>query len=213
MGAADLLFKIVQESLFSEEIQALTQSGSVKTSSLYRYNPFLDEEGILRVGGRWQQTTWDFEMKHPILLGRHYITQLLIRHYHKKHFHIGVDAMLAFLRHKYWIIGSRKITRSAAVKNSCVTCKRYDGRPCAEVTAPLPGSRVNLVRPFYACGIHDAGPLFAQVTSQDISKVLIALLVCAQTRAVHLESVTNLTTEDFNLPGVPKVCGKKRTAT
>ena len=193
-----LLFKIVQESLFSEDIQVLTQSESVKTSSkLYRYNPFLDEEGILRVGGRWQQTTWDFEMKHLILLGRHYITQLLVRHYHKKHFHVGVDAMLAFLRHKYWIIGSRKIARS--VKNSCVTCKRYDGRPCAEVTAPLPGSRVNLVRPFYACGIDYAGPLFARVTSQDISKVWIALFVCAQTRAVHLEVVTSLTTEDFIL--------------
>ena len=115
--------------------------------------------------------------------------------------------MLAFLRHKYWIIGSRKIPRS--VKNSCVTCKRYDGRPCAEVTAPLPGSRVNLVRPFYACGIDYAGPLFARVTSQDISKVWIALLVCAQTRAVHLEVVTSLTTEDFILPVVPKVCARR----
>ena len=89
-----LLFKIVQESLFSEEIQELTQSGSVKTSSkLHRYNPFLDKEGILRVDGRWQQTTRDFEMKDPISLGCHYITQLLVRHYHKKHFHVGVDAI------------------------------------------------------------------------------------------------------------------------
>ena len=61
---------------------------------LYRYNLFLHEEDILRVGGRWQQTTWSFEMKHPILLGRHNITQLLVRHYHTKYFHVGVDAML-----------------------------------------------------------------------------------------------------------------------
>ena len=189
---------MTQQSSLSEEIQALTRSGSVKTASkLYWYNPFLDEEGIVRVGRRWQQTTWDFEMKHPISLGRHYVTQLLVRHYHKKHFHVGVDAMLAFLRQKYWIIGSRKIARS--VKNSCVTCKRYDGRPCAEVTAPLPGSRVNLVRPFHACGIDFAVPLFAQVASHDISKVWIAFFVCLQTRAVHLEVVTSLTTEDFIL--------------
>ena len=32
-------------------------------------------------------------------------------------------------------------------------CHHFDGKPCAEMTVPLPGSRVNLVHPFYSSGI------------------------------------------------------------
>ena len=194
-----LLYQIVQESLFSVEINMLKQGRQLMSSSkLYRFNPFLDKQGLLRVGGRWQETTWDFETRHPILLGKHYITEVMVRYHHRKCFHAGDEALLSFLRNKFWIIGSRRLARS--VKNRCVTCRRFDGQPCAEMTAPLPGSRVNLVRPFYSCGIDYAGPLLARVSNHgERCEVWIALFVCAQTRAVHLEVVETLTTEDFLL--------------
>ena len=194
-----LLYRIVQESLFSVEINMLKQGRQLMSSSkLYRFNPFLDKQGLLWVGGRWQETTWDFETRHPIFLGKHYITESMVQYHHRKCFHAGVEALLSFLRKKFWTIGSRRLARS--VKNRCVTCCRFDGHPCAEMTAPLPGSRVNLVRPFYSCGIDYAGPLLARVSNHgERCKVWIALFVCAQTRAVHLEIVETLTTEDFLL--------------
>ena len=159
-----LLYQIVQESLFSVEINMLKQGRQLMSSSkLYRFNPFLDKQGLLRVGGRWQETTWDFETRHPILLGKPYITEVMVRYHHKKCFLAGVEALRSFLRKKFWIIGSRRLARS--VKNRCVTCRRFDGQPCAEMIAPLPGSRVNLVRPFYSCGIDYAGPLLARVSN------------------------------------------------
>ena len=167
------------------------------SSKLYRFKPFLDRQSILRVGGRWQETPWDFDSKHPILLGKHYITISLVRHLHKKHMHVGVEALLSFLRQRYWIIGSRRIAQQ--VKKSCVTCQRFDGQPCAEVTAPLPENRVNLVRPFYSCGIDYGGPLSTRLSKDTMCKVWIVLFVCAQTRAIHLEIADNLSTEEFIL--------------
>ena len=39
-----------------------------KSSALYRLDPILDENGILRVGGRFQQADVPCEVKHPIIL-------------------------------------------------------------------------------------------------------------------------------------------------
>ena len=51
------------------------------------------------------------------------------------------------------------------MRKGCVTCHHFDGKPCAEMTVPLPGSRVDLVHPFYSCGIDHASqrPLLARV--------------------------------------------------
>ena len=53
------------------------------TSSLYKLDPFLDGEGLLRVGGRLRKATMSFEEKHPVIISKNsHITTLLIRHYH-----------------------------------------------------------------------------------------------------------------------------------
>ena len=66
-----------------------------------------------------------------------------------------------------WTAHKRKWLNSwcSSVRNGCVTCHHFDGKPCAEMTVPLPGSRVNLVHPFYSCGIDYASrrPLLARV--------------------------------------------------
>ena len=66
-----------------------------------------------------------------------------------------------------WTPHKRKWLNSwwSSVRNGCVTCHHFHGKPCAEMTVPLPGSRVNLAHPFYSCGIDYAGrrPLLARV--------------------------------------------------
>ena len=66
-----------------------------------------------------------------------------------------------------WTAHKRKWLNSwwSSGRNGCVTCHHFDGKPCAEMTVPLPGSRVNLVHPFYSCGIDYASrrPLLARV--------------------------------------------------
>lgn len=56
-----------------------------KTSQLYKLDPFMDEDGILRVGGRIRRANMDKNKKHPAILPRNsHMTELLLCHYHKR---------------------------------------------------------------------------------------------------------------------------------
>ena len=168
------------------------------SSKLIKFAPLIDDQGLLRVGGRLQMSTWPFDRRHTILLGKHYLTELLIRHYHQERKHQGVEALLAFLHQHFWIINGRRIVRK--VKEACVKCRRYDAMACNEVTAPLPHERVVYGRPFYNyfCDVDYAGPLLAKV-QQSKCKLWLILFVCGTTRAILLEVVTSLAFEEFAL--------------
>ena len=66
------------------------------------------------------------------------------------------------------------------------------------MVAPLSEGRVVHVRPFYFSGVDYAGPLLAK-SQTELLKIWIVLFVCGTTRAVHLDIVTSLSTEDFLL--------------
>ena len=72
--AETLLFKVIQETQFSKVIDLLRRGKPLPYSSkLYRFAPFLHEDGLFRIGGRWRMAEWDFDRRRPILLGKHYI--------------------------------------------------------------------------------------------------------------------------------------------
>ena len=191
------LWQIIQRDVFGEDLTTIKNGKSVSSSSkIHKFNPFLDEDGVLRVGGRLQQTTWPFERKHPVLLDKHHLTELLVRHHHIERKHQGVEGLVAFIRRSLWIIGGRKMIRK--MKDKCIVCRKFDANPIDEIIAPLPAERVNYTYPFGICGVDYAGPLLANGGGR-ICKVWVALFVCATTRAVHLEMVTNLTTDEFLL--------------
>ena len=75
--------KILQLQHFRKEI-ALLEEGKrlTKDSKLIKLDPFLDEDGLLRVRGRIQLSELAFESKHPIILPKCHGSQLLIRAVH-----------------------------------------------------------------------------------------------------------------------------------
>jgi len=79
-------------------------------------NPFLDENGILRVGGRLRGSNLSFAQKHPILLpSRNHLTDCIIRGIHESNHHAGIQSTLAALRQRFWVLDGkgqvRKIVR------------------------------------------------------------------------------------------------------
>ena len=57
---------------------------ALKTSAIYRLDPFTDQDGILCVGGRLRHVDLEYGEKHPVLLPKnHHIADLVVRHYHK----------------------------------------------------------------------------------------------------------------------------------
>ncbi|GFS52840.1 integrase catalytic domain-containing protein [Trichonephila inaurata madagascariensis] len=62
--------------------------------------------------------------------------------------------------------------------------------------APLPRDRIEHSPPFAVTGLDFTGPIYVKNSKE---KFHILLCTCAVTRALHLELVTNLTTEAFLL--------------
>lgn len=85
-----VIIKLVQGEAFSDEIKSLELKTIVENSPLCKLNPFLDEDGILRVGGRLSQATLHPHVKHPAILPKNsHVAALLIKHFHERIHHQG----------------------------------------------------------------------------------------------------------------------------
>ena len=118
-----------------------------------------------------------------------------------------------------WTSHKRKWLNSwwSSVRNGYVTCHHFDGKPCAEMTVPRPGSRVNLVHPFYSCGIDYASrrPLLAQVPDhgEQFQQVTPAMLMGNFLRQRASQSgrrATSITRNDNVYQRVMLCCWKKK---
>lgn len=105
---------------FTAELASLSWKRTLAASHpLLRLAPFIEAEGILRVGGLLRNSLLDPDAKHPILLPQDFpITCLVLDDVHTKTLHGGVQVMLAVLRQRYWILGGRALV-SAFVRR-CV---------------------------------------------------------------------------------------------
>ncbi|XP_039311986.1 uncharacterized protein LOC120359240 [Solenopsis invicta] len=101
------VLKILQADQFSDEIKRLN-GASTNKSKFANLNPFIDEYGLIRVGGRLQKSDLTFAQKHPILLpSRHSLTDRIIREIDEKHYHTGIQTTLYILRQRFWLPDDR----------------------------------------------------------------------------------------------------------
>ena len=192
--------RLVQHQEFATDIQQLEGGRPLPNRSrLRRLNPYLDEQGLLRVGGRLRHAALSLDAQHQILLPRDSrLTELLVDEAHQRTLHGGTQLTLATMRQKYWIPQGRQ--RIKAILHRCVTCIRWRATTGQQLMGDLPAARVTPARPFLHVGVDYAGPLTLLRTrgrGQRTHKGYIALFVCLSTRAVHLELVSDYSTEAF----------------
>jgi len=98
------VLKIVQAARFPNEIKSLLGKGSAIKSKIVNLRPFLDDQGLIHVGGGLQRADVTFSRKHSILLpNRHSLTDRIIRETYEKHHHVGIQTTLYILRQKFWL--------------------------------------------------------------------------------------------------------------
>ena len=188
-----VLLKETQKLHFSQEIHALENKDNLpKSSPLYKLSPFLGEDGLVRVQGRLQFADLPGKSQHPVVVPKCHLAKLLAQHMHTAMKHAGVNSMLVALRDTYWVIGARRICK--AVKSRCMPCQRLDAPPCTQQMAPLPKERVSEAPPFSVTGLDHAGPLYC--ADHPGKKFYILLFTCAVVRAVHIELVDSMSSED-----------------
>ena len=190
--------KVIQEQGFSQEMCHLKSGQNIKRDSRIKdLKPFLDDDGLMSVGGRLQHSEFSFREQHPwVLPTNHRYSELLVQYCHERVMHSGVRYTLVEVRERYWVLKGRQLVKQ--ILPHCYICRRLKVKPVQQVTAPLPRDRVTESPPFEVTGVDFAGPLYVK-TSGQAKKAYIALFTCAVTRAVHLELVSDQTTENFLL--------------
>lgn len=184
------------------------------TSKYLSLAPFWNaEQEIIRVGGRTQHADIPYNHKHQILLPKCPLNKILALETHHQLLHAGKKSIVATLKQRYWPIAIAVTARQVVRK--CNDCFRVNPKMAEQLMAPLPSDRLNPVHPFYITGVDFAGP-FTYKTSKlrnaKVDKAYIALFVCFHTKAVHIEVLSSLTTEDFLmcLDRFISHCGKPR---
>ncbi|XP_044594852.1 uncharacterized protein LOC123272217 [Cotesia glomerata] len=194
------LIKFTQGQYFAREIHTLQDGdGLPKNNSITKLTPFIDHQGVLRVGGRLKNALLDPEERHPAILPRQSpLTSILIDDSHRKTLHGGTQLTLADLRKTVWIIGGRVPVRSFILR--CVICTRHRGERAQQLMGQLPAARVQPTRAFLHTGLDYAGPITLKTFQGRGAKTYkgwIAVFVCMFSSAVHLELVTDYTAAAF----------------
>ncbi|CAI5682672.1 unnamed protein product [Oreochromis niloticus] len=198
LDAEKYWIKVAQRHSFHQEVQRLKIGKPMMNDSrIQELKPFLDEDELLSVGGRLQQSDFTFREQHPwILPNKHRFSELLIQDCHTRVMHSGVRDTLVQIRERYWIIRARQLVKNIVTR--CTVCKRFKAKAGRQLTAPLPRDRISESPPFEVTGVDFAGPLYVK-TEDSVKRSYIALFTCAVTRAVHLELVSDQSTETFLL--------------
>ncbi|GBN70409.1 hypothetical protein AVEN_118910-1, partial [Araneus ventricosus] len=188
--------QVEQRQCYSEEFETLAGVGQVKkNSSLYNFGPFLDDKGILRMGGRLEYSDFSSDEKHPIILPRNSsLTGLIVQDEHICMKHGGIATTLAKIRSRFWIPKDRQIVQK--IIRRCLICRRYSAKSADQLTSQLPEDRIAQTPPFYSSGVDFAGPIYVK-NLEGMQKSYIVLFTCATTRALHLELAPTMTTESF----------------
>ena len=112
---------VTQQIAFAAKKETLLRGMPVSMkSSLAKLDPFSDEFGLIRIGGRLSQTAMKSSAKHPIASNNDSLATKLIRHSHLLAGHEGLTLTLSVLREEHWIIRAK--SRTKYVIRTCVTC-------------------------------------------------------------------------------------------
>ena len=214
--AATVVIKAVQREEFAADIRTLNRINNhdskdreltgerkraLKKTHLYRLDPFVDADGVLRVGGRLRRSDLELSEKHPALLPKgHHVSNLVIRHYHNKVHHQGRQITHGAVRQAgFWIIGSH-----AAVANTistCVPCKKARGATATQHMADLPADRTETAPPFTNVGFDVFGPWMIHTRrlrgGAVNSKRWGLVFTCLSSRAVHIEVLETMDASSF----------------
>lgn len=192
---------ISQKQSFPKEYYILQIGKAISSkSTILPLTPFFDYNlKLIRVGGRLNNSDYNFDKKHPILLhSTHHLTKLIFEREHLRYMHAGPQLLLSVIRDSIWPINGRRLARNTVHK--CVTCRRHQGRAIHPIMGNLPVQRVTPDFPFKTVGVDFAGPFYIlnkRGRGARTIKAYLCLFICFRFKCLHLEAVSDLSKEGF----------------
>ena len=199
-GVEQTLLRQSQRRFFLVEIDCIRHGRELpRKSTLLERRPFLDEDQLLRVGGRLRRLDLADSRKHPLILHRKDpLSQLLCRHIHQSNLHVGPTGLMGLISIDYSILGAKHLVRQ--ISKACVVCQKSYARTTGQLMGQLPSVRATPAPPFTATGADFAGPFTLRKghTRKPVwVKGYTCIFVCLTTKAVHIELVMDLSTDSF----------------
>ncbi|XP_023947649.2 uncharacterized protein LOC112052703 [Bicyclus anynana] len=199
-NALNLIIHKSQVEMFPDEYSLLKAGKALSPKNrLKSLTPFLDNNDLLRIGGRLDNSPYTYDTKHPILLcSKHHVTKIIFENYHIKHLHAPPRLLLAIVRQTYWPLGGTNLAKVTV--NKCVRCFRHKAESVQPIMGQLPKSRTQLEFPFLDCNCDYAGPvMIADRVGRGckLIKSYVAIFICNSTKACHIELVTALSSKAF----------------
>jgi len=150
------------------------------------------------VGGRLQNSNMRFDFKHPIILDKCHLSDLIIKKTYAETLRGGINIMRNQIQRVIWIFRLRDFLKK--ILRERVVCARY--RQCSgkQLMGNLLKYRVNASYPFLNTGINYAGPYHLKCSrnrGQKTFKGNISVFMCMATKAIHLEAVSDLSSDAF----------------
>ena len=126
-------------------------------------NAFLDSSGLLRVAGRLRYAPVSYDEKHPIILSRYQISELVTARAHIRSLHSGPQFTLHTLRQHFSILRTR--SRVKGLIKGCLQCTREKKTLSRQLIGDLPDFKVTPNRPFLHTGPDYTDPFNVRITS------------------------------------------------
>ncbi|XP_055910886.1 uncharacterized protein LOC129945251 [Eupeodes corollae] len=198
--AKQTLIVLTQKKYFQKEYCDLVQGKQLASKSwLGKFNPIIDDKGVMRANGRLALSTLSYNEKFPILLpSKCLFVQLYVQYVHELSLHGEIQLMMRMIRSEYWIPQIKNLVKKCIIK--CPVCIRYKKHVQTQLMGALPEERTVIGRPFTNTGVDFAGPFLIKTyygRKCRFDKGYVCIFVCFATRAIHLELVSDLTTQAF----------------
>ena len=164
-----------------------------KSSQIYNLDPYIDEDDIIRVGGRLNKSNLNSECKHPIVLPKGSpISKLIIGWCHKKTGHAGRGMALNEIQTSgFWIVCANSATHKFI--HYCVVCRSLRGKLGEQKMAELP-----FEPPFTYWGVDLFGPFVICSKRKELRRYGV-IFTCLCSRTILTEVVHSLDTDSFLL--------------
>ncbi|XP_053691781.1 uncharacterized protein LOC128740267 [Sabethes cyaneus] len=203
IDAENHLYRCAQLTAFAEETAILAKNRSLsnpvktisRSSLLYQWCAFLDENDVLRVKGRTKACAFIArDAAEPVILPRdHHVTRLIISSVHERFNHQNHETVINEILQRYRIPRLKAAYRQ--IRKDCQMCKILLAKPHPPAMGDLPPARLAAFsRPFTHMGIDYFGPISVS-SGRRIEKRWGVIATCLTTRAIHLQIAYTLTTE------------------
>ena len=197
----DALFELIRHEQ-QLHFQPILSINSNYSDALAQLSPFLDSNGILRVGGRLRLSNLEYAHKYPVILPNSSpLSILLISYYHNKCKHQGRSITLSAIRKAgFFIHRASAVIRSFISK--CVNCRKLRLPLSEQRMSDLPADRLESVPPFTNSGVDIFGPysvVDGATTRRSCStkKCWAVIFTCLVSRATHIEPLPSLDTSSM----------------